>query len=354
MVRRFQTLGLLLCLLAHINLGLVVASIDHEASTAAQSPKPKLPHTDLSIVGMPKAGTSQMYQLISNHRDAKAVRKEWCPNVEDLPRFARELNGRIWRYMLKDLGDAPRPTTLSACIDPSLALQYLKWVKETGAPMETTPKFIYLMRDPADWLWARFNFWTTGGDVEMHPPRYWTLKDNHRSPEYFQELLGAEGNIHGSFNVTRGYLEEQYKLGVLEQLMEEAGRENVMVINNEDLDKSDDAFMERLSTFTGLSIDGFPENVRHGRTNSGSTLHHRGFNQVRRHPPPPTAPGVYQISGFRPLLPKSRAFIYERAKSFCEELVAKYGIHFSRCLDNPSVAEEQQQEHAVAAAQDAP
>ena len=294
-------------------------------------------HPDFQIAGMPKAGTSQMYQLLSRHKDTVALRKEWCPHDGDMLKYSEDVSDALLGLWAESKGSAK---SVSACINPKLSLDYLTWVKANGMPLQNTPKFIYLMRDPADWLWARFNFWTTHADTQENTPGRWTTERSYRSPEYFQINLEAEGLIHGSYNLTHEFFVREYHLSTLEQLMEAAGRENVMVINSGDLEEPDAAFIERFSKFTGLSVEGFDEHILHGRTNSGSSLHTRGVANVMQNPN--VTSGVYEVSGFQPILPKSRAFIYERARSFCQEVNAKYGIYFSRCLNSPSLAEEQQ------------
>ena len=318
---------------------LCLASLGLAASNEHTAPRQEYLHPDIQIAGIPKAGTSQMYQLLKNHEDTVALRKEWCPNDGDLLKYSKDISDAILELRAGSKGDVK---SVSACINTKMSLEYFRWVKEHGMPLQNTPKFIFLMRDPADWLWARFNFWTTNADVFHNLPTRWTTEQSYRSPEYFQITMEAEGRLVGSINLTQTFFQEQYKLDALEQLMEAAGRENVMVINSGDLEEPDGAFIERFTKFTGLSVDGFNETVLHGRTNSGSSLNTRGMSNIME--TPQVAAGVYEISGYRPMLPKSRAFIYEHARSFCQELAAKYGIYFSRCLNSPSVAEEQHQQ----------
>ena len=214
---------------------------------------------------------------------------------------------------------------------------------ENGAPLQRTPKFIYLMRDPADLLWARFNFWTTAGDANIHVPGRWTQEDNFRSPEYFQVMLEAEGLIHGSYNLTHEYLKNQYHLQTVDEMMRMVGEENVMIVNSADLEEPHvDAFIRRLSNWTGLSVEGFDQKILYGRTNSGSNLKTRGAGRVISNDD--RSAGVYEISGSRPMLPKSRAFIYERAQSFCEEVNARYRVNFGRCLGFAARSVNEQQD----------
>ena len=141
MSRRLTLIGGLLCLLlAHLGLA---AS---KPSTARSPRRPEYLHPDFQIAGMPKAGTSHMYQLLSTHRDAKAVRKEWCPSVDSMHSYAQELSAAIRGLMSEGMsndgkirltGAVPKSVTkaqgvVGACINPVLSLHYYKWVTRTG------------------------------------------------------------------------------------------------------------------------------------------------------------------------------------------------------------------------------
>jgi hypothetical protein len=224
----------------------------------------------------------------------------------------------------------------SACINSLASLAYYRWMKANAAPLHNVPKFIFLMRDPADFLWARFNFWTIASDAHLHIPGRWTQNDNFRSPQYFHELLMAEGKIKGSYNVTPEFTHLIYRLDTLDALIEEAGRENVLVINSNDLEaECIDDFLKIFSNWSELSVAGFNKEVLRGRTNSGVTLSSRGIDMSISNINS-TSRGVYEISGFRPMLQESREFIYRRVLEFCRLVAEKYGIYFHDCLEEPS------------------
>ena len=274
-----------------------------------------------------------MYQLLATHKDVMAVRKEWCPVPTEIPAYAREVSEEIMRMMSKaDAG----VKIASGCVNIVASLAYFKWVKAHGSPLHNVPKFIFLMRDPADLLWARFNFWTTAADHHEHLPGRWTQSDNFRSPQYFHALLMAEGKIVGSYNLTTEYVQKYYTLHALDALIEEAGRDNVLIINSNrlEVDGSDD-FITMFSNWSGLSVAGFDEKVLRGRTNSGSTLSSRGLDIIVGNINPKSL-GIYEISGFHPMLQKSREFIYRRVLDFCRLVAKKYGIYFDDCLAQPS------------------
>ena len=280
---------------------------------------------------MPKSGTSQMYQLLAKHKDVRALRKEWCPGLESVQKnfeYSRDVTNSIKELQAES---GPNIKTASACINPRLSVGYFDFVlSQSVEPLPNTPKFIYLLRDPADLLWAAFNFWTVPSDAQENIPGRWTSQENFRTPEYFHVFLESEGRIKGSHNLTLDYLRDKYMLNWLDELISKAGRENVLVIPSSDLEGPNvNTFIEDFAKQTGLSVEGFDQKVLRGRTNSGLSYDTRGAHNLVRSM---NATGVYEVSGFRPMLPKTRAMIYDRARGFCKELVSKYGVYLEDCL----------------------
>ena len=322
MTRRCWVLGLL-----------YLHSLGLTASSLAAPARDSYLHPDFQIAGMPKSGTSQMHLIMGTHWGVQPLAKEWCPKGPDsIPGYARDMTAAIGERRRAQ----PGMKTSSACINIEKALWYYEWVKEhSRQPLPNTPKFIYLMRDPAELLWARFNFWTTSGDVDELLPKRWTSKDSFRTPEYFHSIMEAQGRIHGSFNLTQSYLRDQlYFLGTLDKLISAAGRDNVLIVNSRDLEGPESrvaAFIQKLSRFTGLQAQGFARQIIRSRTNSGSRFDYRGHsNTVADFSS--SQSGIYEVSGNRPMLPKTRALIYRRARGFCGEVKKKYGVVFHECL----------------------
>ena len=329
---------------------LCLQSLGLAAPLNAQPPGGSYLHPDFQIAGMPKSGTSQMHLILGTHLGVHPLAKEWCPKGPDsMQGYARNVTAAIrGRRMLQ-----PGIKTASACINVEKALWYYEWVKEhSRQPLPNTPKFMYLMRDPAELLWASWNFWTTGGDVDKRLPSRWTSKDSFRTPEYFHSIIEAEGRIYGSFNLTQSYLHDRvYFLDALDKLIAAAGRSNVLIVNSRDLEGNIGAFIQKLSRFTGLQAAGFSQRAIRGRTNSGSTFDSRGStNTLGGFSSSKT--GIYEVSGNRPMLPKTRALIYRRARGFCEEVRQKYGVIFRECLGlkgpaaRPSAPPQQQQQQS--------
>ena len=112
---------------------------------------------DIEIAGLPKAGTSQLYKILSNRPDAQpfhSTNKENCFETAIPKGFedkSKEEQLYVWHervyQRLTDGGLDPSIKTVNGCIgshDVVLRYQYMK---------PTNAKVIVLFRDPADWLW---------------------------------------------------------------------------------------------------------------------------------------------------------------------------------------------------------
>jgi hypothetical protein len=153
---------------------------------------------DIQIIGLPKAGTSHLYRLLSHHLDAEPfhpTQKEYCmqsstdkiwnerddeilfrvnerqnekmaPNLSLLIQEQEKAQKQLYEwYHAEEQAEnstiplsvsAERKTTVNACIDPHewwLHIHYVGWNRQRH-PSIKVPKFLVLLRDPADWLWV--------------------------------------------------------------------------------------------------------------------------------------------------------------------------------------------------------
>jgi hypothetical protein len=97
------------------------------------------------------------------------------------------------------------------------------------------PRYIILFRDPADWLWAVWNYWVDRGlDSKIHGPSDWaSSKSHYRSPELFHELiLSTDKTVAGDrlFNKLR-----RDTITINRRLVALVGRDNVMFLRNDDM-----------------------------------------------------------------------------------------------------------------------
>ena len=296
---------------------------------------------DLSILGFPKAGTSQLYKLLSSHPNTEPVfkRKEYCvdhnhfldytmPHNQDNETLYH-LQKKLWVYhkhvLHKRTIAPPSQMLVNACLQTVELDYHLAY-----AALPESSKFMLLFRDPADWLWASWNFWI---DKNMDQPKPldhdWASPGVHyRSPELFHELILSQGALKSAGKRFRTMREQT--VHVPRRLLYLVGRNRVLFIKSEDMKASNnnhnmDTFLGRLSNFTGLSQDKFDQNVAHGQTNCNA---HKGFQNLCHS----SSSSAYEITHYRPMLQATRQFIYIQFHEECKVWAEEFGIIYRDCL----------------------
>uniref|UniRef100_A0A061RXQ9 Sulfotransferase n=1 Tax=Tetraselmis sp. GSL018 TaxID=582737 RepID=A0A061RXQ9_9CHLO len=119
------------------------APLAEKHSIAYPGSFPARVHPDINIAGLAKSGTSHLHRVLAEHDSVYALQKEKCPLGEsDVPRYHREL--------ISKLELAPNTShTLHSCLRAELAVPLLSHAKEKYG-LATKPKFIILLRDPAE------------------------------------------------------------------------------------------------------------------------------------------------------------------------------------------------------------
>jgi hypothetical protein len=132
-------------------------------------------YPDIVVAGNPKCGTSYLWTILSTHPkiDKAHPRKEYCDEKFTAVRQSGHL-------------------TLNACIDTAQAVERHKCF---GSPTHT--KFIFSIRNSADFKWAAYNYWDMATDTIRHEPEHWANSDNYRSAAMFHEGIMADGKIMG-------------------------------------------------------------------------------------------------------------------------------------------------------------
>lgn len=196
--------------------------------------------------------------------------------------------------------------------------------------MEHNPKFIILFRDPADWMWASFNYWQDP-ELDANGPisNNWANKlAQYRSPELFHEmwLAGLDKFTFGGNMETK--MDDNWKNVLL--LSQIVGKENILFIKSEDMEPENvegSQLLKRLSNFTGLSIDGFNEQVAHGRTNCNANKGGTASCSKKE------ASSGYPITEGRWMFQKTRKLVYLRFYRVCKIWAEEFGIVYPACLD---------------------
>ena len=286
----------------------------------------------LSRAGLPKCGSSFFYYLLSRHPDFAPAnkKKEFCGG--DGGDVKAKMAGLLETLNQQKLSH-PGRRTVNGCINiPFNAIAH-RWMLEHAPPswaIEKSPKYIITARDPADRLWGSFNFWRHPLDTNFRAMGSWATPGNYRTPELFHELVLAGSMIEGNW-LGPGKRKNMRILPLKDFLMlsKTVGRSNLIIL---DIDASSEpGTLSTLAAFLGID-DPRPllEHVA-TRVNSGATLKERGAKRSQKDHD--HEPGTYEISGFRPVLNKTRAIIYADCFDDCVGLAAEFGVRLERCIE---------------------
>jgi hypothetical protein len=343
---------------------------------------------DISIAGLPKAGTSQMYQILTSHPDLIEYhqRKEFCFNLPFSKLYLDELKSTnqtsidkmqqsfhrandhnqlnasnipsITRwYMLTYGGDneannhippSNRQRTVNGCHDTVTVLLQRQYLQHRFNNTSIDDKFynhskklILLLRDPADWLWSAWNFWYHDGlDIQSPQTSDWAFAPfQYRSPELFHEfLLAGEDRLSPAAGMLQEYRDDMASISsqavaATKRYQSSYPHHNqvvawdVLVLKSEDM-KPDrvlsNGFVTRLADFVGVSPDGFNTTVLHSYANCGDN---KGTDSQCSE-----ASSAYEITGYRSMLEASRELVYLHFAEECKLWAEELGVVYEGCL----------------------
>ena len=299
---------------------------------------------DLSILGFPKAGTSQLFNLLVSHPDAEPVfkRKEYCmdhghfldytlPQHLSNPNALRDLRKNLFgyhNYMLRRRSEPFHKSVqfVNACLQPREMEYHLSYT-----PIPETSKFLLLFRDPADWLWASWNFWMDKNLDDRRPVDHdWaTLGVHYRSPELFHELILSRESTKSAAKRFRTMRENT--VHVPRRLIHLVGKDRLLFLKSEEMKASSGSlpqFLDLLGKFTGLFVSGFNATVAHGHTNCNAQ---KGFRSLCASAG--KTPSGYPITHDRPMLEETRKLIYIQFWEECKIWKREFGIIYQECID---------------------
>ena len=315
---------------------------------------------DIAIVGLAKAGTTQLWRLLVSHPDAIGFgpdnSKEFCLtpydewsamveyvwdkiplNMINSVRRARQhkLQKRLWEFFHNTFFK-----TKSAALKRERQLSgklsvngcYFTWdveiIRHYLLPFakKKNQKYIVLLRDPADLLWSAYNFWKIpgwdrGGEGWAHAGQH------YRSPEMFHELL-LSGNMTEWFgHEVHDYIKKTSIEGP-RKLIGMFGAKNVLLLKNEDMLPSavenEGGVLDQLSSFTGLARSEFPRHM-YSRVSNCNDKAMEDCGESRS--------SSYHISNDREMLPESRTLVYLHFWEECKIWAQEFGIEFPDCLN---------------------
>ena len=190
------------------------------------------------IMGFPKCGTSYLFMKLSKHPQIYATkRKELClggPGSENWDKFSSKLPSP------EEVGDR---FVMSGCL-------------HLGANFEASSnlcvsntKYIFVIRDVADMLFAAYNYWCIPNHDDNCLPGHRTLKGSKRTVNHFHELITNSSSLGGGLLFSK---DGTCYRTLLEQAVQSHGRQNIFVMKSESM-QSTSHFSERNNSFMKLT-----------------------------------------------------------------------------------------------------
>lgn len=251
-------------------------------------------HPNIVIAGFPKCGTSYLWTMLSTHPQVRMAHpnKEYCGD-----NFTQSRGGGYF--------------TINACINTDEAVnRYIRF----GRPGNT--KFIVSVRNPAEYAWAAFNYWTGVYDkYEFLPGRWVRSGYNYRSPELFHEYVVSSGRLKGGRvfpNIIQDFTRK------IRTIQDE--RIPLKIVSQDTIASS----LGSLAVFLNIR-EYFP--MRNTMVNTGYKTSNRG---VGAKDSGDHLSGVYEISGYRGMLASTRRYITEREGLDCRLFLRMFSIDL-RC-----------------------
>lgn len=294
----------------------------------------KVLYPDIAIIGLPKAGTSQLYNILTGHPDLTKFHpqvKEYCfdfqhaANATGSPEEVQETFDGIAKRMNYTMHKSSKKT-VNACLDVAKALLMRQYLNRTNSS-----KLILLLRDPADWLWAGYNFW--------HRPEHhdavaafdygWAEQPyQYRSPELFHEMLLAGNRLWPSVELLSYFRDKLNAMRVrVAAILRSFSPESILILKTEDMapDMVEiSGFLDRLAEFVEVPKDGFNQSTYGSFSNCGNK---RGLGTLCQ-----KSSSAYRVAGNRSMLPESRELVYLHFAEECYFWKRRLGIEYSDCL----------------------
>jgi hypothetical protein len=298
---------------------------------------------DIWILGCAKAGTSQLYQILTHHPELQAFnpRKEYCMDPSRLLKYRMptdKLYSSLYSFhelinsKMSESVPIKKKLTINGCLHSNenlLHYMYIKKYYHNASSYLSQKKFIIIVRDPADLLYSLFNFFSIPSLdlIGTRTVESWAYESlDYRSPELFHELLVSGNKSLCGKGMLDNFLE---CFGLFPTWMHLAGQENVLVLKNEDMfpEVIDNrgGLLDQLSNFLGVDRNSFDAETLKSRTNcNDGNMISRGMDakcinegNERKH----TASAFsYPISNNRAMLSETRELVYIIASEACRLL----------------------------------
>jgi hypothetical protein len=276
---------------------------------------------DITLVGNVFAGADLLYKLLMSHPDTTVFthknKRDGCFNdtldLQHLPeiQFPRQLQKFFKSFDYDPELDLNTMLTISKCFNVDDVIIRSRYLKTTKRKL-----FLYLYRDPADWLW---NVWNSMPQTQLD--KAGSADENYRTPELFHEILqsGELSKYAMQLLELRASTIRQAK-----KLINEFGRESVVFLRTEDMQPNSietSPFLDQLASATHLSRSGFDLDMAKREHLCDNVKKEQG-----------NCSNTYAISGYQPMLPETRALIYLYFNAECQIYQEEFQVVYQDCL----------------------
>jgi hypothetical protein len=304
---------------------------------------------DIHIFFSPKAGTSQLYKILTSHPDCEPFNKrtkEYCMDQQQLLDYDTP-NDQLFatlhqfhKQTMNQTSKARRKTTINGCLNYNEIFFYTLYVKDLFHSTEKLrsiwdkKRFIMIFRDPADILYSYFNFWVIDGfdnhRINQKKGSWALAKLDYRSPELFHEIILSGNRTAIGLKWLRA-MRLFYDLGT--SVIEMVGRERVIFLKNEDMLPGvvdlKGGLVDQLSKLTNLAREKFPQQVLNSKTNCNNAENNRGPKRTCN---VTSNSEGYAVNGNRPMIPETRQLIYVIMSKECQLWSEHFGIVYDDCI----------------------
>jgi len=265
-------------------------------------------YPNFHVLGMPKCGTSYLYRLIESHPlvQSAAKQKEYCFTASSAEKILPKVASL---YSINGCIAGAGQLAQHQCLWPLLTFQ---------------PKYLIAVRDPAEYLWARYNYWTIDIDVDLNPPTHWATHKTYRSPELFHELVVAGDRVVIDTRIDMVH----YAMPIVanwriqtQNALDMVGEANLLVV---DTTMSDPGITARLAAFLGLT-NAFKLSPS-TTINAGASFKDKGDARTASNKSIASRNGLYEVSAWRPMLDATRILITQREHHDCVKLAKRFSV----------------------------
>lgn len=195
------------------------------------------------IAGVPRAGTTSLFTWLADHPDVEgSIEKETFYFVDpETHSYRPDANFRL--HGLAGYEQCfPRTTSASVVLESTPQYIYQKLALAKLPDLPTRPKFVFVLRDPADQMFSTYSYFRSN----------WNHLDRDVSfPEYVELARGRDPRLDRNELLRDAFANCEYQKR-LDEWIARAGADRVLVCMFEDVKRDRTAFVKRVARFLGV------------------------------------------------------------------------------------------------------